>query len=181
MSDQLNAEATSETLQIWKTIHTMYTRIHSNKANMKWWLWRPNDKRGPWGPNVSWHLSYRWGKTPKKRHPGNLSRPGIVPGPAAWQARMLAPVPQRWTLYCILLRINYDRHRSFHFGRVVLNTHIFFYLVEGCVQKYRVVHILGPATDGCRSRPCLACPPLHGASNCRCSQTLALFFSTVSE
>ena len=27
------------------------------------------------GPKVSWHLSYRWGKTPKKPHPGNLSRP----------------------------------------------------------------------------------------------------------
>ena len=42
-------------------------------------------------------MSYRWGKTPKKPHPGNLSRPGIEPGPAAWQARMLPPVPQRWT------------------------------------------------------------------------------------
>ena len=29
-------------------------------------------------PQVSWHLSYRWGKTPKKAHPGNLSRPGIA-------------------------------------------------------------------------------------------------------
>ena len=46
---------------------------------------------------------------------------------------------------------------------------------------YRVIYTLGVATDGCRSRPCLACPPLHGASNCRCSQTLALFFSSVSE
>ena len=33
----------------------------------------------------------------KKPHPGNLSRPGIEPGPAAWQARMLPLVPQRWT------------------------------------------------------------------------------------
>ena len=33
------------------------------------------------GPKISWHLSYRWGKTPKKPHPGNLSRPGIEPGP----------------------------------------------------------------------------------------------------
>ena len=38
-----------------------------------------------------------WGKTPKKPHPGNLSRPGIELGPAAWQARMLPPAPQRWT------------------------------------------------------------------------------------
>ena len=42
-------------------------------------LWRPNDIREPWGPKVSWHLSYRWRKTPKKPHPGNLSRPGILP------------------------------------------------------------------------------------------------------
>ena len=33
----------------------------------------------------------------KKPHPGNLTRPGIEPGPAACQAGMLPPVPQRWT------------------------------------------------------------------------------------
>ena len=57
MSDQLNAGATSETAQTWKTIHTRQTLIHSNNANMKWWLWRPNDIRGPYGPKVSWHLT----------------------------------------------------------------------------------------------------------------------------
>ena len=36
-------------------------------------------------------------KPRKKPHSGNLSRPGIEPGPAAWQARMLPLVPQRWT------------------------------------------------------------------------------------
>ena len=48
-------------------------------------------------------------KPPKKPHPGNLSRPGIEPGPAAWQACMLLLAPQRWTLqkyslkcYCVL-------------------------------------------------------------------------------
>ena len=34
----------------------------------------------------------------KKSHPGNLSRPRIEPGPAAWQERMLPPAPQRWTI-----------------------------------------------------------------------------------
>ena len=33
----------------------------------------------------------------KKPHPGNLSRPGIEPRPAAWQACMLPLAPQRWT------------------------------------------------------------------------------------
>ena len=56
-----------------------------------------NDIREPWGPKASRHLSYRWGKTPKKPHPGNLFRPGIKPRSAAWQARMLSPGPQRWT------------------------------------------------------------------------------------
>ena len=97
MRDQLNAGATSETTQTWKTIHTFHVTIHSNKANMKGWLWRPNYIRGPCGPKASWHLSCRWGKNPKKPHPGNLSRPGIEPGPVAWQARMLPPDPQRWT------------------------------------------------------------------------------------
>ena len=32
-------------------------------------------------------------KPRKKPHPGNLSRPGIEPGPAAWQARMLPLAP----------------------------------------------------------------------------------------
>ena len=97
MRDQFNAGATSETTKIWKTIHTIHAPIHSNKSNMKGWLWRPNDIRGPSGPKTSWHLSYRWGKTPEKPHPGNSSRPGIKPGPAAGQARMLPPAPQRRT------------------------------------------------------------------------------------
>ena len=41
-------------------------------------------------------------KPRKKRHPGNLSRPGIEPGPVAWQARMLPPAPQWWTPDLIL-------------------------------------------------------------------------------
>ena len=69
MSDQPNAGATSERAQTWKTIHTKQTLSHPNKANMeRWWRW-PNDIWGPWGPKVSWHLSYRWGKTPKKTSP----------------------------------------------------------------------------------------------------------------
>ena len=97
MIDQPNAGVTSETSQTWKTIHTKHTLSHPNKANMEWWWRRPNDIRGPWGPKVAWHLSYRWGKTPEKPHSGNLSRSGIEPGPAAWQARMLPLAPQRWT------------------------------------------------------------------------------------
>ena len=107
MSDQPYAGATSETAQTWKTIHTTHTLSHSNKANMEWWLRRPNDIRGPWGSKVSWHLFYRWEKTPKKPHPGNLSRPGIEPGPAAWQARKLPLAPsgglQSFCLYIIWL------------------------------------------------------------------------------
>ena len=53
---------------------------------------------GPCGPKAFWHLSYRWGKTPKKTSlPGNLSRPGIEHGTAAWQAHMPSPGSQRWT------------------------------------------------------------------------------------
>ena len=49
MSVQLNAGATSETAQTWKTIHSRHTLIHSNKMNLKWWLWQPNDIWGPCG------------------------------------------------------------------------------------------------------------------------------------
>ena len=44
----------------------IHAHNHSNKAKMKEWLWPPNDIRGPCGPKASWHLSYRWEKTPKK-------------------------------------------------------------------------------------------------------------------
>ena len=52
-----------------KDKHTKHTLSQTNKANMEWWLRRPNDNRGPWGPKVSWHLSYRWRKPPKKTSP----------------------------------------------------------------------------------------------------------------
>ena len=82
MIDQPNAGANSETAQTWKTIHTKHTPIHTNKANMEWWLRRPNDIRGPRGPKASRHLSYRWGKFPRK----NLTQEtcperGSNPGP----------------------------------------------------------------------------------------------------
>ena len=121
MSDQPNAGATSETAQTWKTIHTKHTLNHPSKANMeRWWRW-PNDIRGPWGPKVSWHLSSRWGKTPKKPHPGNLSRPGIEPGSAAWQARMLPLAPQRWTL---LISLDIIRKHLGYTGRFILQGRI---------------------------------------------------------
>ena len=94
MSDQPNAGAISETAQTWKTIHIKHTLSHPNKANMEWWLRRPNDIRGPW---VGLKFPDICLTSEEKPHPGNLSRPGFEPGPAAWQARMLPLAPQRWT------------------------------------------------------------------------------------
>ena len=37
--------------------------------------------RGPWGPKVSWHLSYRWGKTPKNLTQETCPNRGSNPGP----------------------------------------------------------------------------------------------------
>ena len=108
LRDQLNTGAISETVQTWKTVHTRYTLIYSNKANMKWWLWRSNDIGGHCGPKVSLHLSYRRGKIPKKPHSGNLSRPGIEPGTAAWQARMPPPFLLRWTIW----KVQYNFYTS---------------------------------------------------------------------
>ena len=45
--DQLNAGATFKTTRTWKMIHSINVTIHSNKANMKGWIPRPNDIRGP--------------------------------------------------------------------------------------------------------------------------------------
>ena len=97
MSDQLNAGVTSETAQTWKTIHTKHTLSQTNKANMEWWWRRPNYIRGPWGLQFP-DICFTGEEKPRKKpHPGKLSRPGIEPGPAAWQARMLPLAPQRWT------------------------------------------------------------------------------------
>ena len=61
----------------------------------------------------------------EKPHPGNLSRLGIEPGPAARQARMLPLSPQRWTILI-----------SF-----ILYIHIWIYYVESityhsCTYNY---------------------------------------------
>ena len=93
MRDHLNAGATSETTRTWKPIYTIHAPIHSNKANMKGWLSRPSDIRRPYGPQ-----SFVTFVSEEKPHPGNLFRAGIEPGPVAWQARMLPPAPQRWTI-----------------------------------------------------------------------------------
>ena len=80
MSDQPNDGASSETTQTWKMRHTIHAPIHSNKANMKGWLWQSNDIRGPWGHKASWHLSYRWGKTPKNLTQETCPDRGSNPG-----------------------------------------------------------------------------------------------------
>ena len=96
MRSQLNAGDTSETTRTWKTIHTIHAPIHTNKANMKGWLWRPNDILDLVGLKLP-DICLRGKEKPRKTHPGNLSRPRIEPGPAAWQALLLPPALQRWT------------------------------------------------------------------------------------
>ena len=63
-----------------KEIHIIYASIHSNKVNMKGWLWQPNGIRRPCGPKAPWHLSYRWRKPRKnlaqETCPDRESNPG---------------------------------------------------------------------------------------------------------
>ena len=63
--------------------YTRHAPVHSNKANMKGWLWQPNYIRGTCRPKTSCHLCYRWGKTPK--NPTCPER-GLNPGPL-WYRR----------------------------------------------------------------------------------------------
>ena len=83
MRDELMPRASSEATQTWKTIHIKHTLSHPNKGNiiMEWRVRRPNDIRGPWGPKVSWHLSYRWGKIPKNLTQETCPDRGSNPGP----------------------------------------------------------------------------------------------------
>ena len=120
MNDQPNAGATSETAQTWKTIYTKHTLSHPNRANMDWWLRWPNDTWGPLGPNVSWHLSYRWGKSPKKPHPGNLSRPGMEPG-SSFSPYISSPLVPIFSKIYPISRIT-THLPQIHFNSILLST-----------------------------------------------------------
>ena len=50
-------------------------------------------------PKTSWYLFYRRGKTSKKNLTQKTFRPAIEAGPAAWEAHMLPPAPQWWTIF----------------------------------------------------------------------------------
>ena len=99
MRDHLNAGATSETRQTWKPIHTIKAPIHSNKADMKEWLWRPNDVWGPCGPKVP-DISLTGEENPEKSSPRKLVQTGDQ---TWWQACMLAA--QRWTIFTLIYKI----------------------------------------------------------------------------
>ena len=71
ISDQLNSGATSETTRTLKTIQIIYSFILTRRIR-EVWVWRPNYIRGTMGPKASWHLPYRWGKTPKQTSPRKL-------------------------------------------------------------------------------------------------------------
>ena len=102
MSNQLNPGATSETTRTLKTIHTIHSHIHSSKADMRGMIiiakWYSESHVGVKLPDFCFEVR----KKPKRLHPGNFSRPGIEPGPTAWQACMLPPDPQRWISHIIL-------------------------------------------------------------------------------
>ena len=63
---------------------------------------RPMISGDGWHTKFFRHLSYSWGKTREKPQPGQLTRPGIEPGPARWETTMLplyhsgGPVPAGW-------------------------------------------------------------------------------------
>ena len=99
MSDQLNVGTTSETTRTLKTIHTIHPLIHSNKADMRRMImmakWYSGNHVGLKLPDICLTGEE---KPRKNLTQGLLSQPRIEPGPTAWQARMLLPAPQRWTL-----------------------------------------------------------------------------------
>ena len=101
----LNTWVTSETTRTWKTIHSTHTPIHSNKVNMRGWQLGQMILGNLVGLKLP-SICFTGEEKPRKiTHLGNLSRPGIEPGPSAWQARMLPPAPERWTLSLIIIII----------------------------------------------------------------------------
>ena len=64
MSDHLNAGATSETAQTKDNTHQTHTQS-SRQGEYGMMITMVKWYSGTLGPKVSWHLSYRWGKTQK--------------------------------------------------------------------------------------------------------------------
>ena len=116
LSQDHNAGATSETTRTWKTMHSFILTRRILKDEY--------DGQMIFGDLVGLKLPDIWltgeEKPRKKPHTGNLSRAGIESGPAAWQARMLPPVPQRWaSIGHVQLLFNVDH---FFKRRNILNT-----------------------------------------------------------
>ena len=136
MSDQFNAGATSETTETWKTIHTIRA---SNKANMKGWLWRLNDILGPCGAKASWHLSSRWGKTPKNPEK-NLTQE-ICPD----QGSNLRPLRDRRVCHRLFLSDGLSRfplpHSFYHFSTLI--SFIQFHFTSSAPVMVRQVSSVG--------------------------------------
>ena len=84
MGDQPNAGATSETTQTLKTIHNIHSHNHTKQGGYDNddydGQMMPGDHLGLKSPDICLTGEE---KPRKKPHPGNLSRPGIEPGPAA--------------------------------------------------------------------------------------------------
>ena len=81
-----------------KTIHTRYTPIHSSKANMEGWLWRPNDIGGPYGAKAS-DIVLRARKYPEKNSPRKHVPTGDRSSVRCVTGAHPMPPPQRWTKY----------------------------------------------------------------------------------
>ena len=109
---------TTRTWRASQDVRSAQCRGHFRNTNMEDYTihahitWRTNDIRNLLGLKLP-DMFYRGGKTQKKPHPGILSRPGIDPGPAAWQARILLPAAQRWNHIVILL--NFLCNSNFNF------------------------------------------------------------------
>ena len=82
-------------------------------------------------------------KPRRKPHPGNLSRPWIEPGPAAWQARMLPLAPQWWMFTFKLYSNSTDVNRVlFYTMQNIRNLSLFSELVSYLICLYTT----GPKT-----------------------------------
>ena len=114
MSDELNAGATSETTRTLNTLHTIRSLNHSKKADMirmimmaRWY----SDNHGSLKLPDICHTGEE--KPQKKSHPGNLSRQGIEPGPAAC----------RRACYCLL---HNGGHIYLYYQLIILQIKIIF-------------------------------------------------------
>ena len=89
-----------------------------------------------------------------------------------YNLHFLTSFPETWCKCATMFYVHHGKRLQIQ----IYQTHRLLML-----SLYRIIQIIRSATDDCPSRPWLASQPPDATSHCHYFETLALFFSSVSE